>query len=191
AKPGPDSSSSNPSRKGSAVRLVSTQSDSAKESKETTPAGNSDSKQEEPSSPATESAKSSATKDEAETPPKKEETTPSAAGDDAAKPAEPAPAKVETAEELKERLEATRERITKENTRLLDDRKDRMEKARKKAAELNARFADWYYEIGDAEYARLRASLDDLIQKKSANAPAPTPPAGSGLPSGFPGLPPN
>jgi hypothetical protein len=66
-----------------------------------------------------------------------------------------------------------------------------MEKARKKAAELNARFADWYYEIGDAEYARLRASLDDLIKKKSASEPPPAPPTVPGLPSGFPGLPPN
>ncbi len=90
-----------------------------------------------------------------------------------AKPAESKPAaeakkpEAETEAELKERLEARREQITKLNNRNLEDRNDRMEKARKKAAELNARFADWYYEIPDSEYKRLRVSLDDLIKKKA------------------------
>jgi Domain of unknown function (DUF4340) len=93
----------------------------------------------------------------------------------------------ETADELKEKLAAVQERITKDNTRLLDDRKDRMETARKKAAELNARFADWYYEISDSEYKRIRLTLDDLIKKKTPPAaPAGAPTA----PQGFPGLPP-
>jgi Domain of unknown function (DUF4340) len=85
----------------------------------------------------------------------------------------------ETAEELKERLAAVQERITKDNTRLLDDRKDRIETARKKAAELNARFADWYYEISDSEYKRIRLTLEDLIKKKTPATPvgnSPLPP---------------
>ncbi len=103
---------------------------------------------------------------------------------DKAKPAE------ETEEELKERLEAARERITKKNTRAIDERNDRLEAAKKKAGELNARFAEWYYEITDSELKRLRASLDDLIKKKNApGAPAAgdTPPGGSpAFPGGAP-----
>jgi Domain of unknown function (DUF4340) len=101
---------------------------------------------------------------------------------DAKKPA------VETEEELKERLEAARERITKENTRELDERNDRINAAKKKAGELNARFADWYYEISDSEFKRLRATLDDLIKKKSApgSTPPGPPPGGQGFPGGAP-----
>jgi hypothetical protein len=100
------------------------------------------------------------------------------------KPATDKPA-VETEEELKERLEAARERITKANTRELDERNDRLNAAKKKAGELNARFAEWYYEISDSEFKRLRATLDDLIKKKSAAGATPPGPPSDGL--GFPG----
>ncbi len=101
---------------------------------------------------------------------------------DAKKPA------VETEEELKERLEAARERITKENTRELDERNDRLNAAKKKAGELNARFAEWYYEISDSEFKRLRATLDDLIKKKSApgSGASMPPPESQGFPGGSP-----
>jgi len=101
---------------------------------------------------------------------------------DARKPA------VETQEELKERLEAARERITKENTRELDERNDRLNAAKKKAGELNARFAEWYYEISDSEFKRLRATLEDLIKKKSApgSGPSAPPPSAQGFPGGSP-----
>ncbi len=81
---------------------------------------------------------------------------------------------------MKERLDAVREKITKENNRLIDARNDKLEAAKKKAAELNARFAEWYYEISDADYKRLRVSLEDLIQKKGA-ANANTPPDFNGF----------
>lgn len=132
---------------------------------------------------------------EAATTPEKKETE---AKSEVAKPVAPdnknPPAKddkkptAESAEEQKERLEAARENITKENTRKLDQRKDQMEKAKKKADELNARFAEWYYEIGDSEYKRLRASLDDLIKKKNAGASAQPPGGPQGeFQGGFPG----
>ena len=97
----------------------------------------------------------------------------------------------ETAEEAKERLEAAREKINKENQRLIDERNDKVEAAKKKAAELNARFAEWYYEISDADYKRMRIKLEELIQKKGSS-PSPqgsasgTPDFGGGFP-GFPG----
>jgi hypothetical protein len=73
--------------------------------------------------------------------------------------------------EKKERLELAREKISKENQRLIDDRNERLEGAKKKVAELNARFADWFYVINDKEYKRLRAQLDELIQPKGTAAP--------------------
>lgn len=122
----------------------------------------------------------------------KESEKPEAPAADKDKPAD-APV-VETEEELKERLDAAREKITKENKRLIDARNDKLEAAKKKASELNARFAEWYYEISDSDYKRLRISLEELIQKKSeaANQNAAPDfsngfPGGGGLPFNLPG----
>lgn len=95
----------------------------------------------------------------------------------AANPQEPATAQEPAADaplndsEKKERLELAREKISKENQRLIDDRNERLEGAKKKVAELNARFADWFYVINDKEYKKLRAQLDELIQPKGTAAP--------------------
>jgi hypothetical protein len=104
----------------------------------------------------------------------------------------PAATAAETEQEAKERLEAAREKINKENQRLIDERADKIEAAKKKAAELNARFAEWYYEISDADYKRLRIKLDELIEKKgNPSSPADNagaaPGFGGGLPFNFPG----
>ncbi len=85
----------------------------------------------------------------------------------------------ESEEELKERLEATREKITRDNQRAIDDRNEKISSARRKVDELNARFAEWYYLISESEYKKLRVTLDDLIQPKgaaSANSSRLTPP---------------
>ncbi|MFM9064763.1 MAG: DUF4340 domain-containing protein, partial [Pirellula sp.] len=89
------------------------------------------------------------------------------------------PVKELTDEEWKERLEAEKERINKENQRKIDLRKDRYEAAKKRVAELNARFADWYYIVSDSEFKRLKIELQDLITAKT--------PAGPGSPLGLPG----
>lgn len=91
-----------------------------------------------------------------------------------------------TEQEWKERLEAERERITKENQRKIDQRNDRIAAAKRKVSELNARFADWYYVISEAEYKRLRIPLTDLIQSKAGSGPiGPTPNGLPGFPGGF------
>jgi hypothetical protein len=90
-----------------------------------------------------------------------------------------------TEEEWKERLEAERERINKENQRRLDQRNDRMEVAKKRVAELDARFADWYYIVSDSEFKRLKIELSDLITTKKPGGANPGQP---GLPVGIPGL---
>ena len=84
-----------------------------------------------------------------------------------------------TEEEWKERLDAERERINKDNQRKIDQRNDRLAVAKKKSAELNARFADWYYIVSDAEFKRLKLELSDLITAKT--------PGGPGSPTGLPG----
>ncbi|MBM3965478.1 MAG: DUF4340 domain-containing protein [Planctomycetes bacterium] len=98
---------------------------------------------------------------------------------------DPAPPAELSDEEWKERLEAERERITKENQRKIDQRNDRMAVAKKRVAELNARFADWYYIVSDSEFKRLKIELADLITKKGVGLPVPPP---SGLPGSVPGL---
>jgi len=91
----------------------------------------------------------------------------------------PSPNAEPTEVEWKERLEAAREKITKENKRKIDDRDEKLKKAKNKVAELNGRFADWYYVISESEYKKLRISLVELVQPKSAG--------GAGAPGGFPG----
>ena len=94
----------------------------------------------------------------------------------------PAASQEPTEEEWKERLEATRERITKENKRKLDLRDEKLKAAKNKVSELNGRFADWYYVVSEADYKKLRIALAELVQPKSASG------AGAGAPpSGFPG----
>ncbi|MEO9594187.1 DUF4340 domain-containing protein [Rhodopirellula bahusiensis] len=89
-----------------------------------------------------------------------------------------------TQEEKQERLEAEQEKILKANTRLLDERKDRLNAAKRRVADLNARFADWYYIIPEATYRQLRINRDELFVEPGANNPAPTGPPG-GLPPGM------
>lgn len=101
-----------------------------------------------------------------------------------AAPADQPPAEL-SEEEWKERLEAEKERINKENQRRIDQRNDRIEVAKKRVAELNARFADWYYIVSDAEFKRLKIEINDLITKKAVGLPNQPQ---SGLPGGLPGL---
>lgn len=65
-------------------------------------------------------------------------------------------------------LELERERIRKENQRKKDEREDKLKKANKKVAELNARFADWYYIISEDEYEKIHLRRDDLIKEKAS-----------------------
>ncbi len=105
------------------------------------------------------------------------------AAEGAAQPPANTPPAVETEAELKERLEATREKITKENQRVIDSRNERLDAAKKKVDELNARFAEWYYVISEAEYKKLHITLAELIQPKSAASATPNP--GFNAPPGF------
>ena len=105
---------------------------------------------------------------------------PDADKSDADKPAE-------TEEELKDRLSVVQSDITKSNQRLLDARNEKINAARKKVQELNARFADWYYLIDDASFKQLMLKQDVLIGPKAAASASPSP--GAPGAANFPGLP--
>ncbi len=85
------------------------------------------------------------------------------------------------ANEQEERLEAEQEKITKENTRQIDARKDKLAAAGRRVTSLNDRFADWYYVIPESTYNKLKVSEDELFAAESDDEPA-TPDFGAGLP---------
>ncbi|NIL95838.1 MAG: hypothetical protein GTO62_01520, partial [Planctomycetales bacterium] len=43
---------------------------------------------------------------------------------------------------------------------------EKLENARQRVQELNARFADWYYVINDETYQKIHLSRDDIIKEK-------------------------
>lgn len=62
-----------------------------------------------------------------------------------------------------------RRRVERENRRKQEEYDDKVEAAQKRVRELNARFADWYYVVSDAECAKIRLGRDAVIQKKPAD----------------------
>ena len=112
---------------------------------------------------------------------------PAAESPKAIEPTVETPAKSD--EELQEELEFVREQIAKENQRKIDARNEKMDVARRRVQELNARFADWYYVVSDEVYKKLRISRDQLIGPNTPDAAQTTPgapgPAIPGLPPGF------
>jgi hypothetical protein len=94
----------------------------------------------------------------------KEEAKP--AGDEAAKKEE---VKEEAKKEMTD-LELERERIRKENQRKQDERDEKLKKANTRIAELNSRFADWYYIISEDEYKKVHLGRSDLIAEKQSAA---------------------
>jgi hypothetical protein len=61
------------------------------------------------------------------------------------------------------------ERIEKDYQRKVDERNEKIDKAREKVAELNTRFADWYYVVSDSQFKKIQLGLDDVIKKKESD----------------------
>lgn len=61
--------------------------------------------------------------------------------------------------------EVERARIEKENKRKQDEYDKKVKDAKKKVDDLNVRFADWYYVIGDSVYKKIKLSRADLVKK--------------------------
>ena len=89
-----------------------------------------------------------------------------------------------TEEEWQERLEAEQEIITKENRRMMDERKNLLAEAKRRADELNQRFTDWYYVIPEETYSMLRIKRDQILA--NANGAGPVPPLRTAPQSGLP-----
>lgn len=108
------------------------------------------------------------------------ETPPGGGGDDAAapgdgqadadKPAGDAPAGEEIKNTAPTPDEVERARIEKENKRKQDEYDKKVKDAQKKVDDLNARFADWYYVIGDSVYKKIKLSRADLVKTKEKPA---------------------
>ena len=65
-----------------------------------------------------------------------------------------------------EALEAEQERIEKANRRKQDEYDEKVKKGQQRAKELNARFADWYYVVGDETYRKIHLGQAEIVKKK-------------------------
>ncbi|MEN6450609.1 MAG: DUF4340 domain-containing protein [Thermoguttaceae bacterium] len=82
---------------------------------------------------------------------------------DAKKPAASASASMEAERKA---LEAERDRIAKDNKRKQDEYEQKIADGKKRVAELNARFADWYYVISDEVFRKIHLGRDEIVKKK-------------------------
>jgi hypothetical protein len=127
--------------------------------------------------------------------------------DAAAQPADPAdPAKPPA---VADPQAAERNRIKRENEKKRNDYNDKKKKAQARVAELNGRFADWYYVISEDVYKKIHLTRNDIVKEGATardegfgvdafrkleqgglNPPPPPPPSSSpafpGPPGGFP-----
>ena len=69
-----------------------------------------------------------------------------------------------------------RRRVERENRRKEEEYDGKIKAAQKRVRELNNRFADWYYVVSDAEYAKIHLDRAGVIQAKAADAAAKTEP---------------
>jgi hypothetical protein len=86
-------------------------------------------------------------------------------------PQEGAAEELKKAEDAEAKAQAAieeRRRVESENRRKQEDYDGQVKAAQKRVKELNARFADWYYVVSDAEYAKIHLGRGEVMQKKSA-----------------------
>ncbi len=74
------------------------------------------------------------------------------------------------AEKTEAELKAERERIERDNQRKQDEYDRLLVEGKKHVADLNARFADWYYIISNEVYQKIRLARDELIKEKEKPA---------------------
>jgi len=69
-------------------------------------------------------------------------------------------------EEVIAEMQKQREEIEKANARLLDFYDEQVESGKKQSAELNKRFADWYYIISEDVFKKVHLGKENLIRPK-------------------------
>jgi hypothetical protein len=89
---------------------------------------------------------------------------------DAKKPDEKKPDAAKKAAADKKAEEAQRAAIEKENKRKQEEYDRQIADGNKKVAELNSRFADWYYVISDEVYQKMHLGRDQVVMKKPKKA---------------------
>lgn len=96
----------------------------------------------------------------------------------------------ESEEDGLDELLAERERIEKDNTRRLNEYKDKIQEGEKRVQELNTRFGDWYYVIDNSVFKKIHLGREQLIKKKDAEGEGEDSEAAEqAAPAGIPGLP--
>jgi hypothetical protein len=65
-----------------------------------------------------------------------------------------------------EALDAERDRVEAANKRKQVAFDEKVKQGEQKAKELNARFADWYYVVGEDTYRKIHVGKSDIIKKK-------------------------
>jgi hypothetical protein len=98
-----------------------------------------------------------------------EEATPEQPADDEAAEADAA-ANSEAAPSDADKTAADRKAIEEENQREQDRYKETVEAGKKKVAELNERFGDWYYVISNDVYKQIHLGRDEVVKKKDKPA---------------------
>jgi hypothetical protein len=84
-------------------------------------------------------------------------------------------AKAEEAEAKAQAAIEERRGVERENRLAQEAYDDKVKAAEKRVRELNARFADWYYVVSDAEYAKIRLGQADVVQPKPVEEAPPSP----------------
>lgn len=117
------------------------------------------------------------------------EEKPAEESSEAAKPADaPAEATPAAADADADKLAAERTAIEQENKRLQDEYDATIEKGKKRVAELNERFGDWYYVISNDVYKQIHQAATKSSKRRGA--PATGEPADDANPlQGLPNLP--
>ncbi|MFM7108043.1 MAG: DUF4340 domain-containing protein [Planctomycetaceae bacterium] len=94
------------------------------------------------------------------------------AGADAKDGAKPdAAADLAQADEAEAKAQAAieeRRRVERENRRREEEYDGKVKAAQKRVRDLNARFADWYYVVSDAEYAKIHLDRAGVVQPRQA-----------------------
>lgn len=101
-------------------------------------------------------------------------------GDTKPAPADGGPDPLAKADEDEAKAQAAleeRRRIERENRLAQEAYDEKVKAGQKRVRELNSRFADWYYVVSEAEYAKIRLGRAGVIQAKSTEEAPAVPPA--------------
>jgi hypothetical protein len=86
-----------------------------------------------------------------------------------------------------DKIIAERKRIETENQRKLDEYQATLKKGRENVKDLNLRFGDWYFVVGNDVFKKIRLSRGDVVKKKEVKADPASKQDGKALMPNLPG----